>query len=707
MFGFGKDKVNKEKQKNTEDIFLKATTDDFSNLESIILKNNNNSKSKFDWLIRLNISILGGLTLTSLVISGVFYSYSQSIRDRQKEMTINIDRLDSLFDKVSNASSEVKINAKKSLFELEQNIKYIDSLIDEINNQEKVIQNINILINIPKLDAYQNLIRTWGQTKKNINILLKNKNELINAEEKINNIKNNIKDLNVKAETLKNEIKEINNSAQNIEFAYSFYLNTVQLFNDLKSLDSNFSEEKKQEIIKRIESTNAALKIIEKTYDGKFTKITDARKRFEESLTKSVNIKENNLDFIKNLNKEDAAIINDIKGVQSNLHAIKNVLENNVNNEFLGFSFQSITFILFSISAAFLILISLSLYARSVTTLRMANVFKRNQSNEDALSELLEQIKPLDEGDFTKTIFVDDKFLFNISKKIDKTRVQFGDIVRQMKASSTNILNVAGTTDQSSQELLTLSKKEYEKLADSIESINQITNSIDELAQATWMAKDESLKSYEESEKGTKLVKESINKMNEVRNTIQESSKKIKKLGESAQSITEVTRLIKDITKQINILALNAAIQAASSGESGREFTVVAQEVQRLAYDSEEATQKIEELIKDIQEDTYIAISSMEKTTQEVVIGANLTEQTGKTLSEIRKLSESTASQIQQASSKLEEKSSEMASLTFEMQGLQEISKVAQQALDITAAQVEKLKIVSMELEETFKKYKV
>ncbi len=97
----------------------------------------------------------------------------------------------------------------------------------------------------------------------------------------------------------------------------------------------------------------------------------------------------------------------------------------------------------------------------------------------------------------------------------------------------------------------------------------------------------------------------------------------------------------------------------------------------------------------------------MEKTTQEVVIGANLTEQTGKTLSEIRKLSESTASQIQQASSKLEEKSSEMASLTFEMQGLQEISKVAQQALDITAAQVEKLKIVSMELEETFKKYKV
>ncbi len=707
MFGFGKDKNSKEKQKNTEDIFLKATTDDFSNLESIIFKKNEESKSKFDFLLRLNISVLGTLTVSSLIVSGFFYSYSQSIKDKQKEMSIRVDRLDTLFEKVSKSSTEVKTNAKGALIDLEQHKNSIDSLIEEINSQEQIINKINIMVNVPKLDAYKNLTKSWEKIKTNIDILLKNKNELVNAEQRISNIKNNIKELSIKAEILKNEIKEINNSAQNVEFAYGFYLNTIQLFNELKNLDSNFSDEKKLEIIKKIENTNSALQIIEKTYDNKFTKITEARKVFEENLGKSIDIKEKNLDFIRNLNKEDNTIITDIKGLQNNLQVIKNVLENNVNNEFLGFSYQSITFILFSISASFLILISLSLYRRSITTLRMANVFKRNQSNEDALSELLEQIKPLDDGDFTKPIFVDDKFLFNISKKIDKTRVQFGDIVRQMKSSSTNILNVAGTTDQSSQELLTLSKKEYEKLSESIDSLNQITNSIDELAQATWMAKDESLKSHAESEKGTKLVKESINKMNEVRNTIQESSKKIKKLGESAQSITEVTRLIKDITKQINILALNAAIQAASSGESGREFTVVAQEVQRLAYDSEEATQKIEELIKDIQEDTYTAISSMEKTTQEVVIGANLTEQTGKTLSEIRKLSESTASQIQEASSKLEEKSSQMASLTFEMQGLQEISKVAQQALDITAAQVEKLKLVSMELEETFKKYKV
>jgi twitching motility protein PilJ len=707
MFGLKKNSIKKNKEKNTEDIFLKATTDDFSNLESIIFKKNENTKSKFDWLVRLNISLLGGLTVTSLLVSGFFYSYSQSLKEKQKEMSIAVDRLDGLFDKVSNSSSEIKSNASKSLVDLEENKKSIDSILAEINNQEKIIENLNILLNIPKLDTYKNIVKTWGDTKKHIDALLINKKELINNEQKINNIKKYNNELLLKAELLRNEIKNVNGSAQNIEFAYSFYVNTIQLLKELQYIDNNFSEEKKQIIIKRLENTNEALRIIEKTYDNKFTQITEGRKNFENILNQSVGLGKSNLEFFKNLNKEDVEVINNIRDLKNNLSAIKNVLENNVNNEFLGFSFQSITFILFSISATFLILISLSLYVRSITTLKMANVFKRNQSNEDALSELLEQITPLDNGDFTKPIFVDDKFLFNISKKIDKTRVQFGDIVRQMKSSSANILNVAGTTDQSSQELLTLSKKEYEKLSESIESINQITNSIDELAQATWMAKDESLKSHAESEKGTKLVKESINKMNEVRNTIQESSKKIKKLGESAQSITEVTRLIKDITKQINILALNAAIQAASSGESGREFTVVAQEVQRLAYDSEEATKKIEEFIKDIQEDTYMAIASMEKTTQEVVIGANLTEQTGKTLSEIRKLSESTASQIQQASSKLEEKSSEMASLTFEMQGLQEISKVAQQALDITAAQVEKLKLVSVELEETFKKYKV
>ncbi|WP_239537040.1 methyl-accepting chemotaxis protein, partial [Serratia marcescens] len=89
-------------------------------------------------------------------------------------------------------------------------------------------------------------------------------------------------------------------------------------------------------------------------------------------------------------------------------------------------------------------------------------------------------------------------------------------------------------------------------------------------------------------------------------------SKRIKRLGESSQEIGEITELISDITEQTNVLALNAAIQAASAGEAGRGFSVVAEEVQRLAERSGDATRRIAALVKTIQTDTHDAVAAME-----------------------------------------------------------------------------------------------
>jgi len=130
-----------------------------------------------------------------------------------------------------------------------------------------------------------------------------------------------------------------------------------------------------------------------------------------------------------------------------------------------------------------------------------------------------------------------------------------------------------------------------------------------------------------------------ISGMNEIREQIQETSKRIKRLGESSQEIGEIVELISDITEQTNVLALNAAIQAASAGESGRGFAVVAEEVQRLADRSGEAAKQIGALVRAIQTDTQDAVSAMERSTQGVVEGTRLSDAAGTALAEIGRVS--------------------------------------------------------------------
>jgi twitching motility protein PilJ len=134
--------------------------------------------------------------------------------------------------------------------------------------------------------------------------------------------------------------------------------------------------------------------------------------------------------------------------------------------------------------------------------------------------------------------------------------------------------------------------------------------------------------------------------MNEIRTHIQETAKRIKRLGENSQEIGEIVGLISDLTEMTNVLALNAAIQAAAAGDAGRGFTVVAQEVQRLAERSAEATKQISTLVKTTQGDTQEAIAAMEKSIFEVVEGGKLSDATGQALEEIEQVSNDLAQLI-------------------------------------------------------------
>jgi twitching motility protein PilJ len=703
--------INNGTSSTSSTLGVDSTTKTSSDLESFLgnkkNKNLSQGKDKLEWAINLK-------TFPLSIITGVFFVGSLSSFLSHENIRSEHVKQDAYLSKVEKS---VEIIGKQSLLMRSTGtpISPLESLEAERVNIAKILGILEFggtvdgtlalkALTGESLLQVQQLKKDWEVTESTIDELIKQKSSIINSKNFIIYLKQQSTPIANSTQKLQKIL--LAKDPSGLGSAAVITTSVYKVLNDITGTESStLTEEKKNLLADDLANISSSLNNLKAKYaDSK--EISDVIQEYEKSIEIFLN-KNKVLENIAYLNKSNeliSRIFLQTKKINDSMEPIHEYMSSSkYNNNYLVLASIALS----ALGTLTLLLISISLYAKSVKTLRLANGFKRNQSNEKALNELLSQIEPLDEGNFTKPIFIEDKFLMNLAKRIDNTRVLFGEIVRQMKNSSGNILNSADSTEKTSQQLLEISNRQFQKLAEAINNINEITNSIDEIAQSTWIAQDEANSSVQESEKGEKLVGQSIEKMNEIRHTIQESSKKIKKLGESAQSITEVTSLIKDITKQINILALNAAIQAASSGESGREFTVVAQEVQRLADDSEAATKKIEELINEIQSDTAVAIASMERTTQEVVNGAQLTEQAGISLKAINDLSKNTAEQFKAASSKLEEKSTEMAAVTFEMQNLQMISQEAQKAVNTTTAQVESLKKISEDLEDTFKQYKV
>jgi twitching motility protein PilJ len=197
--------------------------------------------------------------------------------------------------------------------------------------------------------------------------------------------------------------------------------------------------------------------------------------------------------------------------------------------------------------------------------------------------------------------------------------------------------------------------------------------------------------SVDAANKGHAAVRNSITGMNDIRAQIQETSKRIKRLGESSQEIGEIVELISDITEQTNVLALNAAIQAAAAGEAGRGFSVVAEEVQRLAERSAGATKQIAAIVRTIQADTQETVAAMERSTRGVVEGTRLADAAGRALAEIAEVSQHLAQLIEAASRAAEDRAGEVTALAVNMQDILRITQETTEGTQRTTASIEEL----------------
>lgn len=316
---------------------------------------------------------------------------------------------------------------------------------------------------------------------------------------------------------------------------------------------------------------------------------------------------------------------------------------------------------------------------------------KETQENQEAVKLLLYEMGELADGDLTVKAKVRDSITGAIADSINFAIESLRDLVVEINNATEQVTRATTMAQSSSQRLLSAAKTQTKEIEEGTKVVSQMTGSIMNVSNNAQSASEVAQKSLTTAKEGTQAVQDTIAGMQDIRLQIQETSKRIKRLGESSQEISEIVELISDITEQTNILSLNAAIQAASAGEAGRGFTVVAEEVQRLAERSTEATQQIVNIVKTIQADTNGAVAAMEKSTAGVVEGARVADHAGQALAKIETVTNHLAVLIAAISDETKAQAQSASIVTNNMASIQKVANETTDTTQQSAASVEQL----------------
>ena len=330
-----------------------------------------------------------------------------------------------------------------------------------------------------------------------------------------------------------------------------------------------------------------------------------------------------------------------------------------------------------------------------------------NDANQAAILRLMNELQAVAEGDLTQQATVTEDITGAIADSVNYTVEELRTLVTQVQATVGRVTDTTAQVEETSTELLAASGEQLREIRNTGDSVLQMAGRINNVSAQAQETAQVARQSLQAAETGLTAVQNAIGGMNAIRDQIQDTSKRIKRLGESSHEIGEITELISDITEQTNVLALNAAIQAASAGEAGRGFSVVAEEVQRLAERSGDATRQIAAIVRTIQTDTQDAVGAMERSTQGVVEGARLSDAAGTALGDIDRVTRELSELIGRISNEALREAESANVVAANIQHIFAVTEQTSEGTRSTAQMVRELALTAEELKTSVSRFKI
>ncbi len=296
-----------------------------------------------------------------------------------------------------------------------------------------------------------------------------------------------------------------------------------------------------------------------------------------------------------------------------------------------------------------------------------------------------------------------DKLSMNINRLGDSLQ----DLIRNVIEVVNAVSEASNEINSNSNTVATASQEQSSQAEEIATAIEQMARTVTENADNAGKTSVEAKNNGQIAKEGGSIVSQTVTKMQDIATVVRQSAENIQKLGESSKQIGQIISVIDEIADQTNLLALNAAIEAARAGEQGRGFAVVADEVRKLAERTTEATKQIATMIKGVQEETEGAVGIMKKGNDEVKQGIDLADQAGKSLSNIVGSTNHVIEMIMQIAAASEEQSATTEQIAKNITAISSVSQETAEQISFIAEAATRMSEYTSQLNLVVNQFKI